>query len=328
MKLDPVDLIEACYAPVKDDQAWLELLLEAAAPLDLGMGAVAAVFTANGGTIEMPSAATRNLPPHALARVQRFWEVEADPELARSAWRPPVRIMSRVTRHFPEESVGRLRTAFREAGGVRDALGVIAIEPDGQGVIITVPAKTEIKLPPRAHRTLRCISAHLLSARRLRARTERPPHPEDEGVEAVLDPAGRFHHATGEAAARAGALHLASRVKDVERARGRLRRTDPDEAVALWKGLVGGRWSLVDHIESDGRRFVLARRNEPGVRDPKALAPRERDVLAYTLLGHSNKYIAYSLGIAPSTVAFHLTSAMAKLQVKSRRELITAFAGP
>jgi DNA-binding CsgD family transcriptional regulator len=95
--------------------------------------------------------------------------------------------------------------------------------------------------------------------------------------------------------------------------------------MSLWRALLDGRWSLVDCTESDGRRVVLARRNEPGVRDPRALAPRERDVLAHVALGHSNKYIAYLLGIATSTVATHLASAMLKIGLRSRRDAIAMF---
>jgi DNA-binding CsgD family transcriptional regulator len=84
--------------------------------------------------------------------------------------------------------------------------------------------------------------------------------------------------------------------------------------------------SLVDHCERDGRRLVLARRNRPDVNDPKALAPRERDVLAYAALGHSNKYIGYMLGLAPSTVAEHLLRAERKLGVGSRGEVIRLLA--
>jgi DNA-binding CsgD family transcriptional regulator len=88
---------------------------------------------------------------------------------------------------------------------------------------------------------------------------------------------------------------------------------------------VDGTWSLVDHVESDGRRWVLARRNAPGARDPKALSPRERDVLALAALGHSNKYVGYLLGLAPSTVAGHLAAAQRKLRLRSRSELIAMF---
>ena len=35
--------------------------------------------------------------------------------------------------------------------------------------------------------------------------------------------------------------------------------SDPDGAVARWRGLASGTWSLVDKVESDGRRFIVAR---------------------------------------------------------------------
>lgn len=72
-----------------------------------------------------------------------------------------------------------------------------------------------------------------------------------------------------------------------------LRRTSPEEALDLWQALFEGRWSIVEQVESDGKRVILARRNEPGVSDPRSLTPGERDVLAYAALGHSNKYVAF-----------------------------------
>jgi len=66
----------------------------------------------------------------------------------------------------------------------------------------------------------------------------------------------------------------------------------------------------------------LARRNQPGIRDPRALLPAERDALAYAALGHSNKYIAYLLGTATSTVASRLSPALRKLGLSSRSEAI------
>ena len=89
--------------------------------------------------------------------------------------------------------------------------------------------------------------------------------------------------------------------------------------------MVDGRWSLVDHHDADGRRYILVRRNDPAVRDPKALTARERAVAAFAAQGHQNKYIGYLLGLAPATVASHLTAAMRKLGVLSRRELIQMF---
>jgi DNA-binding NarL/FixJ family response regulator len=85
---------------------------------------------------------------------------------------------------------------------------------------------------------------------------------------------------------------------------------------------VDGRWSLVDRFESDGRRFMVAHRNEPDVRDPRALSKRERQVVAFAATGHSNKLIGYELGVSPSSVAKHLGVAARKLGVRSRAELV------
>jgi DNA-binding CsgD family transcriptional regulator len=109
----------------------------------------------------------------------------------------------------------------------------------------------------------------------------------------------------------------------IDRARGKLRRVDVDEALGEWKGLVDGRWSLVDKFDRDGKRFVLARRNEPGVRTLSPLSDRERQVVAYVALGHSNKLIAYELGIADSTVRVLVARAARKLGARTREELAT-----
>jgi DNA-binding NarL/FixJ family response regulator len=173
---------------------------------------------------------------------------------------------------------------------------------------------------------LSLVSAHLVAARRLRELEDARSDPV-AAAEAILDPSGAVYEARGGARAREERDLLAEAVRRVERARGAARRVAPDEALSLWHGLVNGEWTLVDHVDTDRRRFVLARRNPPGVRDPKALTPRERDVLGYVALGHSNKFVGYMLGLAPSTVAGHLESAARKLGVSSRLELIRAFGG-
>jgi DNA-binding CsgD family transcriptional regulator len=81
----------------------------------------------------------------------------------------------------------------------------------------------------------------------------------------------------------------------------------------------------VDHVESDGRRFVLAQENEPDDSSRAALSPREHQVLANAALGRSNKEIAYALGIGHSTVRVLLTRAAKKLGSKNRAELVRRF---
>jgi DNA-binding NarL/FixJ family response regulator len=114
-------------------------------------------------------------------------------------------------------------------------------------------------------------------------------------------------------------------VRAVHRARGKLRKRDPERALATWRGLVAGRWSLVDRFEADGRRFIIAHPNAPDAPDPRALTPRERQVAGYVALGQSNKLIAYELGISPSTVGVLVGRAAKKLGAKSRAALASTF---
>ena len=110
------------------------------------------------------------------------------------------------------------------------------------------------------------------------------------------------------------------------RAGGGLRQADPDEALRLWRGFVDGTWSLVGRYDSVGQRYVLTRRNAPGVLDPCALTQRERAVATLAAMGYQNKYIGYLLGLSASTVSSHLESVRRKLVLGSRAELIRWFA--
>ena len=47
-------------------------------------------------------------------------------------------------------------------------------------------------------------------------------------------------------------VDLVSIVEAAYRARGRMRWTEPESAVAMWAALVAGRWSLVETFDTDG----------------------------------------------------------------------------
>jgi len=104
-----------------------------------------------------------------------------------------------------------------------------------------------------------------------------------------------------------------------------MREKDPNSALDVWRGLVAGRWSLVDQFDHDGRRYIIARENEPSTRASVALSDRERQVMGYAARGWANKTIAYHLGLSLSTVATHLSSAAKKLGAASRIEAVQAF---
>ncbi|WP_310498455.1 response regulator [Sandarakinorhabdus sp.] len=66
--------------------------------------------------------------------------------------------------------------------------------------------------------------------------------------------------------------------------------------------------------EGHEQAYVLARQAQARL---NALSPRESDVLGGLVDGHSNKVIAYDLGISPRTVEIHRANLMAKLGVGS-----------
>jgi DNA-binding CsgD family transcriptional regulator len=143
-------------------------------------------------------------------------------------------------------------------------------------------------------------------------------------AEAVLDPGGKILHRESDITLDDASV-LSDAAKGIDRARGRLRRADPERALALWKGLVSGRWSLVDQFDHDGRRFVVAKRNPITSRGWSVLSEREAQILACLAEGQAPKLIAYQLGLSMATVSADLSRIMRKLSVGSRLELITAY---
>jgi len=85
------------------------------------------------------------------------------------------------------------------------------------------------------------------------------------------------------------------------------------------------RWKLLEHFESDGRRYVLACRGEAARTGLAALTPREHEALALLASGYTNKVVAYEMGVAHSTAAVLLHRARRKLGASTRAELIRAF---
>lgn len=96
----------------------------------------------------------------------------------------------------------------------------------------------------------------------------------------------------------------------------------PNDASALWTALVEGRWSLYDRFHAEGRRCLVARRNAPHHQASRALTAAERQVVGCVAHGCANKLVADAMGLSGSTVATHLTTAMRKLGVSTRTELV------
>jgi DNA-binding CsgD family transcriptional regulator len=140
--------------------------------------------------------------------------------------------------------------------------------------------------------------------------------------EAILGRDGKIHHAEGEARSKIALTRLRHSALAISNARGDLRVRDPELAVDEWKGLIAARWTLLDVGETDGRRYLVARQNRPMTQVPSVLTEREQEVVAFAVMGHHNKLIAYNLGISHSTVRVLMSRAAQKLEAHSRADLI------
>jgi DNA-binding CsgD family transcriptional regulator len=100
------------------------------------------------------------------------------------------------------------------------------------------------------------------------------------------------------------------------------RRRDADDALIEWQSLVDGKWTLVDHFDTDGRRFLVARRNPPGGDTHASLSVDEARAAGFRAMGHPLKLIAYELGFSLATVSRLLRSAARKLGLESSQELV------
>jgi DNA-binding CsgD family transcriptional regulator len=319
VKLDVIRAIEASYASAPDDEAWLGAILDALAPLDRG-GMFAQVYSLGpeGRRVEA-SVQTASLGAGSLDRTERCFTTFGRPPEMWAAMEP-VDWARRRARLIGPDACAEV-TRFLASEHVEDCLGIFAVEPDGRILLVSAVVRGGTRRhPSQTVHQLRYVAAHLGASMRLRRALLRPD------PDAVLDAGGKVLDAVGPGATKEARRSLSDAVRRMDRARGRLRRTDPDEALQLWEGLVDGSWSLVDRCDHDGKRYVLARRNEPHVPDPKALTDRERAVLAFAAMGHQNKFIGYLLGLSPSRIAAHLASAQRKLGLHSRAEMIREFA--
>jgi DNA-binding CsgD family transcriptional regulator len=322
-----IELTEAVYDLETEDGAWIPHLLRVALPLlDRGLGVAAAAYTRNPDDPDfvVHQKFSYGGPPDLLARVDRAaaeWPREVYAQLMRPGI---VSTLSELTADHPE----LLEAYGRHVEGCRDVLGMTAVDPNGLGILIVglLPEVTHLKGPERER--WKMVGAHVAAGHRLRRAvlTEQESSGLPHNAEAVIDPTRlKLTDATGVAENKDAAKALRDAAVQIDRARGKLRKSDPAAAIEMWKSLTDGRWSLVDWFDSDSRRFVLALPNAPKVVDPRGLSERESLVATYAVQGDSGKLIGYRLGISKSLVSTALNGAMRKLGVKTRAQLVERF---
>jgi DNA-binding CsgD family transcriptional regulator len=220
-------------------------------------------------------------------------------------------------------------------GGLPDFFGEVVClraDLDGErGFMVAIPSRAVVKTGPNQKRRYQRLAAHMTSGYRLlasltSARVGASSLADSELSEAVLSPDGRTVHAEGCAKDTDAREALRDAARRIDWARTRAGRSEPERALELWQGLVSGRWSLIDHFDADGRRYLLAIRNDPHLSEPRTLTLRERQVASLAGLGYPNKLIAYALGISLSSVATLLRRACSKLGLGGRGALVQFFA--
>jgi DNA-binding CsgD family transcriptional regulator len=220
-------------------------------------------------------------------------------------------------------------------GGVHDGINVCCLDLDREGFLLSLGIPSGIGFTPEVRNNLSKVATHILAARRLRKRLAGETAAKSAASvssaagnaatpassAAVLSPDGALLDAQGEAKLADARRALRTAVLDVERARTALRH-EPGSALALWKGLVSARWTLVDEFDSHGSKYVVARENAPRPKGLVSLTPTERCVVTYAARGYSTKEVAYTLGISATTVRVLLMRAVRRCGVASRDELL------
>jgi DNA-binding CsgD family transcriptional regulator len=321
-----VEILEACYRVEDDIDGWMKAIGEAVdAHLGYGLGTIAIRYCIAEDLGFQPLAMVpANMPLERVTAIQRAAAVLTPGYVkATFASLPAAMARSAGSAEVRDEATQVFREHF-EPHGWHDVAVINGLDPTQHGLYLgAFMAKRGTMTPVLRTRWSR-IAAHVAAANRLRTQLSASELLSADSAEAVLTPSGRIEHASGDAKLPAARDTLADGVRIVDRARGKLRRTDPDLALAEWRALLAARWTLVDHVERDGKRYVLARRNAPVPSGLDALTARERQALGFAQLGHTNKLIAYEMGISASTVAVLLFRAAKKLGCE-RSELVETY---
>lgn len=323
-RLDPLRVLEVAYQLESTNEEWLKSVAEAVRPhLDDSFGLAAFEFVRTGDEPPTILQSQHLWMPEPLAAVYPRMFASMPPELRVRPFRlgPCVSGSEMMNMKAEFANLPQMKNGLQKFG-MFDSIWITATDPMGRGCGFHAGRKAIAWTKPAEKRTWGQLAAHLASALRLRYRVRegeaRAP------LAAIFDPNGKLHDATGEAQEAEARGTLRDAVLKIERARGPQRHEAPTAALGSWQALVAGKWSLVDQVELDGRRYIVARENEPRAPGPSALSPREKQILGYARLGHHDKLIAYELGIQHSTVRVLMGRAKSKLGVKTRAELLKA----
>jgi DNA-binding CsgD family transcriptional regulator len=313
---DWIGILEAAYEIERDDEGWLNGLIDGAlSSLDRGLGLMAFGYdSSDPSRFRLGALVHRGF---SKRRLDVTMEIMADytsrPDFVERTYRfTPCATMSEIDGDTTDWR------KLAATAGIGDTLGVNGVDPSGRGCMLGVILPSETRLTTGQRQTLNRISTHMAAAYRLRHKLRSggvAPWGIVDRRGKVCDCAERLDERTPEA--------LSHAARDIAEARGKMRREDADGAVEAWRTLVQRRFTLVDESPGRGAAGPVAVYENPPV--PSAflsLTEREREVASFLVLGHSTKIIAYELGISDSTVRVLLSRIRMRLGAANRAELL------
>ena len=209
-------------------------------------------------------------------------------------------------------SIGPVRDGSLESFGLADTCAIRAADLGGSGIWFVSFRKQTFQLTGAEWRAFAQVRRHIALAHRLRRRLAGKPLAV-EHADVALDHGGRVLHVQAPApSCLLQHLSAAAAALDEQHGPNALAEANAQDT----------QWTAVEHVEADGRRYVLAFRNTPGSAGIELLSTREREVLSRVVNGRAAKEIAYDLGLAHSTVRVLLARAATKLGARSRAELL------
>lgn len=316
-----IDVVEASYRLGVTDREWLHGIVQAtrdARPMPgVGQGTAGFLFEAGpaGASFRSWELVVLDRSSEAVSTLAKR-HAASQPWEIRKLYRSEPIVCATLSELGMPASPEQIRL------GVPEILGLQVTDRTGLGMslLFSLPRATQVRRSTRAHWL--GVVQHMRAGLRLRHALN------TQGlwdyVDAVIDPGragGVVCAARGAARSPEAQAQLCHAATMIDGTRTRAARRQPT-AAAAWPALVDGRWTLVEHVDSDGRRYYLALQNQPAAASLVALTPRERLVVEQAVRGLPNKLIADALGLGEQSIGACLTRAMSKLRVKTRAELM------
>jgi DNA-binding CsgD family transcriptional regulator len=306
-KADLTAIVDACYAPAKNHEAWGRDVAGTLARALQGTAHVGLVALRHDAAFAKLEPLAAIMPPSPVA--DGDFDVETlcgmlGPNALRHWFYPPGLVTShRALDPGTEKPIQARTDGYRRAMAADDVFALVVHPAPGVALAVFSPLGRGVRLSRRDRTHLAQIALHVESGFRMRSRAG--------AVRAVLTPTGALVDGDVPAPVRER-FATSARVVDVARAK---RDLDP------WTALVGGEVSVVPRMRGSRRVYELVE-NAHASRPFRALSNREVDVLSVAARGAPAKLCAYALGLSASTVSSSLASAAAKIGVASRVELL------